>query len=187
VAESVTVRQHARETIKLALHKGWQVHVLSVNWSATLICTVLTGIPCRIDRKDTADSLSIDQSDQPVVVIHANTLEMQLGISTGVPTALSPLRPLDACARSRRGLLSPCLRTCHACMRSHPSWPHARPFCCLLLHCKQGYCPGNCHAQRQDWASAHPTRVPRGPSRALRPLTNSSLGHSSPGTRLPSA
>ena len=76
------MRQHARETIKAALQKGWQVHVLSVNWSAALIRSVLAGIPSRIDREG-ADSLTLDAGDQQAVVIHANNLEMQLGISTG--------------------------------------------------------------------------------------------------------
>ena len=82
VAQAVSVRQHARETIKAALLKGWQVHVLSVNWSAALIRSVLAGIPSRIDREG-ADSLTLDAGDQQAVVIHANNLEMQLGISTG--------------------------------------------------------------------------------------------------------
>jgi hypothetical protein len=87
VAQAVAVRQHARETIKAALQKGWQVHVLSVNWSAALIRSVLSGIPSRIDREG-ADSLTLDAGDQHGVVIHANNLEMQFGISTG-PPALS--------------------------------------------------------------------------------------------------
>jgi hypothetical protein len=86
VAQAVAVRQHARETIKAALQKGWQVHILSVNWSAALIRAVLAGIPSRIDREG-ADSLSLDSSDQHAVVIHANNLEMQFGISTGLPPA----------------------------------------------------------------------------------------------------
>lgn len=88
VARAVSVRQHARETIKAALQKGWQVHVLSVNWSAALIRAVLAGIPSRIDREG-ADNLTLDAGDQQAVVIHANSLEMQFGISTGVRSLIS--------------------------------------------------------------------------------------------------
>jgi hypothetical protein len=108
VAQAVTVRQHARETIKAALQKGWQVHVLSVNWSATLIRSVLAGIPSRIDREG-ADSLTLDASDQHGVVIHANNLEMQFGISTGLPL---PSPAGTASALAMHAVLVQSLTTC---------------------------------------------------------------------------
>lgn len=90
-AQRVTLRPHARETIKTALQLGWQVHVLSVNWSAALIRCVLAGLPCRIDT-DGGDSTDLGGA-APAVAVHANSLEMQLGISTGAPP---PLRALSA-------------------------------------------------------------------------------------------
>ena len=80
-ARQIRVRPHARETIKTALQLGWHVHVLSVNWSAALIRCVLAGLPSRIET-DAGDNVEAEGPGQ-AVVIHANSLEMQLGISTG--------------------------------------------------------------------------------------------------------
>jgi hypothetical protein len=87
-AQRVTLRPHARETIKMALQQGWLVHVLSVNWSAALIRSVLAGIPCRISSDlDSTNNHDLDVSTRNVV-IHANSLDMQLGISTGASLKL---------------------------------------------------------------------------------------------------
>lgn len=84
-AQRVTLRPHARETLAAALQRGWQVHVLSVNWSSALIRCVLAGLPCRIGG-DAGDSVELD-GPGAAISIHANNLEMQLGISTGAPLA----------------------------------------------------------------------------------------------------
>ena len=86
-AERVQLRAHARETIKAALQRSWPVHVLSVNWSSKLIRATLAGIPCRIANE--AESQNSDDWDpaSKTVQVHANTLEMQLGVTTGVQAA----------------------------------------------------------------------------------------------------
>lgn len=81
-AEHIALRPHSREAIKTALQRGWPVHVLSVNWSAALIRAALAGIPCRIVTE--ADAVDVDDDEHAgYVIIHANSLEMHLGISTG--------------------------------------------------------------------------------------------------------
>lgn len=97
-AQQVTLRPHARETIKTALQRGWHVHVLSVNWSSALIRCVLAGLPCRTDT-DGGDSTDLG-GPAPAVAVHANSLEMQLGISTGAFPPLHTLSPHLLCLLS---------------------------------------------------------------------------------------
>jgi phosphoserine phosphatase len=82
-ARRVALRPHARETLKAALQRGWPVHVVSVNWSARLIRATLAGIPCRIAHDSESRDSDDGDGDGKCVTIHANRLEMQLGISTG--------------------------------------------------------------------------------------------------------
>lgn len=80
------MRTHAHDTLTRALHSGWPVHIVSVNWSASFIKATLAGIPCRVvSDSDAGDgSAAADVSGQ-AVMIHANSLEMKLGVSTGAP------------------------------------------------------------------------------------------------------
>lgn len=83
-AGRVAMRMHARETLKTALQSGWPVHIVSVNWSAALIKAALAGLPCRIASDNEAnEGADEDGGAYKGVIIHANSLEMQLGISTG--------------------------------------------------------------------------------------------------------
>ena len=83
-AGRIAMRMHARETLKTALQSGWPVHVLSVNWSAALIKAALAGLPCRLASEDDSSEGAGEEGAYQGVIIHANSLEMQLGMSTGV-------------------------------------------------------------------------------------------------------
>jgi hypothetical protein len=83
-ASRVMLQPNCRETIEEALQQGWQVHVMSVNWSAALIKAVMAGMPCRIITEANADD-SFSHEFRGHVMIHANSLDMQLGMSTGEP------------------------------------------------------------------------------------------------------
>jgi hypothetical protein len=81
-ASRVALRPHCRETIERALQCGWRVHVLSVNWSAALVKAAMGSMPCRVFTE--ANALDpLGEEFQGHVMIHANSLDMQLGISTG--------------------------------------------------------------------------------------------------------
>jgi hypothetical protein len=82
-AGDVELRMHALETLTRALRSGWPVHIVSVNWSASFIKGTLTGIPCCVS--DAGDGNVADDTPAQVVMIHANSLEMKLGVSTGAP------------------------------------------------------------------------------------------------------
>ena len=82
MAGQIQLRLHARETLKAALQRGWPVHILSVNWSSALIKATLAGLPCRV-ASDAASGEFDDSLGTKSVAVHANSLEMQLGISTG--------------------------------------------------------------------------------------------------------
>ena len=78
-ASRAKLRPGVLETLQTALEQKWQVHVLSVNWSSTLIRSVLSSLPCRIANDgDTSGAL-----EDGIIHIHSNNLEMTLGISTG--------------------------------------------------------------------------------------------------------
>jgi hypothetical protein len=88
-AAAVPIRPFALGTLAEAMRRGWPVHIISVHWSSRFISAALADLLSVIARDGEDLPIAVADGDAPAIIIHANMLDMQLGMTTG---AAGPVR-----------------------------------------------------------------------------------------------